>query len=89
MNGGELVKPKLVKDDMRHQAVDAGSQKSPELRIVSPETAHRMRQLMRLVVTDGTGGNANVEGYRVGGKTGTAEKIINGRYEKKKLINPT
>ena len=42
---------------------------------------------MRLVVTDGTGGNADVKGYRVGGKTGTAEKNINGRYDHKKLIS--
>ncbi len=87
VNGGELVRAKIVKDDVREKAVDARSQKRPELRIVSPETAHRMRQLMRLVVTDGTGRNADVRGYRVGGKTGTAEKIIHGRYQKKKLIS--
>lgn len=83
VNGGSLVKPTLVKDD----APPSSPQKSPELRIISPETAHRMRQLLRLVVTDGTGRKADVKGYRVGGKTGTAEKIINGHYESKKLIS--
>lgn len=82
VNGGTLVKPKIVKNQK-----PSASRKSHEVGIVSPETAHRMRQLMRLVVTDGTGSKADVEGYRVGGKTGTAEKIVNGRYEKKKLIS--
>jgi cell division protein FtsI (penicillin-binding protein 3) len=49
-------------------------------RVFSPETSYRMRALLRLVVTDGTGRKADAPGYRVGGKTGTAEKIIGGRY---------
>lgn len=63
------------------------SQKQRDLRVISPQTAHRMRQLMRLVVTDGTGKGADVPGYRVGGKTGTAEQPGRGGYDRKKLIS--
>ncbi len=79
MNGGILVKPTLVLDK------SGKGHKSNNVRVVSEKTAHRLRQLMRLVVTDGTGGKADVPGYNVGGKTGTAEKNEGGRYEKNKL----
>ncbi|WP_294389537.1 penicillin-binding protein 2 [uncultured Sphingomonas sp.] len=52
-------------------------------RIVSQATSWRVRQLMRLVVLQGTGGNADAPGLRVGGKTGTAEKLEGGRYSKR------
>jgi cell division protein FtsI (penicillin-binding protein 3) len=51
-------------------------------RIVKPETSEKMRYLFRLNVEEGTASKADVIGYRVGGKTGTAEKVINGRYSK-------
>ncbi len=74
VNGGIKVTPKLV--------MDAGSNKkeSEQVRVVSKETSLKMRQLMRLVVSHGTGKKANVPGYYIGGKTGTADKNINGRY---------
>jgi cell division protein FtsI (penicillin-binding protein 3) len=49
-------------------------------RVFTADTSYRMRSLLRLVVMKGTGKNANAPGYRVGGKTGTAQKVINGRY---------
>lgn len=79
MNGGILVKPTLVLD----KSMAEKDRKS--VRVVSEKTAHRMRQLMRLNVTNGSGGKAEVKGYNVGGKTGTAEKDSGGRYEKNKL----
>jgi cell division protein FtsI (penicillin-binding protein 3) len=52
----------------------------PGRRVFSADTSYRMRALLRLVVMKGTGRKADAPGYRVGGKTGTAQKIINGRY---------
>ncbi len=49
-------------------------------RVFTADTSYRMRSLLRLVVMKGTGKKADAPGYRVGGKTGTAQKIINGRY---------
>lgn len=80
VNGGYAVKPHLVKGDYDPNAT--------RVRVVSEDTSNKMRQLMRLVVTDGTGGKADVSGYVVGGKTGTAEKP-GGRkgYDHKRLIS--
>ncbi len=56
-------------------------------RVISQTVSENMRSLLRSVVTDGTAKFANVAGYQVGGKTGTANKIINGRYEDNKLMS--
>lgn len=85
VNGGLLVRPKLVIGNDGDASHDVSEQAS--IRIVSEETSIKMRGLLRLVVSDGTGGKANVDGYEIGGKTGTAEKSVNGRYDRKKLIS--
>jgi cell division protein FtsI (penicillin-binding protein 3) len=65
-NGGVMQKPTLLR---------LPPAEAPEgTRIVSPQTSDMMRRVMRLVVTSGSGTNANTPGYIVGGKTGTAEK---------------
>ncbi|HEY0114001.1 MAG TPA: penicillin-binding protein 2 [Allosphingosinicella sp.] len=55
----------------------------PGRRVYSEETSRRMRQLLRLIVLEGTGKRGEAAGYRVGGKTGTAEKPTAGGYSKK------
>ncbi|HEU4850790.1 MAG TPA: penicillin-binding protein 2 [Telluria sp.] len=52
-------------------------------RVISPKTAAQMREMLETVVgPGGTASRAQVPGYRIGGKTGTAEKLVNGRYSK-------
>lgn len=74
VDGGVLVPLTLLKN---------GNAKKPEgVRVMKEATARQMRRLMRMVVQYGTGGKADAEGYRVGGKTGTAEKVQAGGYNK-------
>jgi cell division protein FtsI (penicillin-binding protein 3) len=61
--------------------------KVPERRVFAAATSARMRQLLRMIVVDGTGKKANVEGYRVGGKTGTAEKPSDGGYDRNLTVS--
>ncbi|MFB0873746.1 MULTISPECIES: peptidoglycan D,D-transpeptidase FtsI family protein [unclassified Sphingobium] len=55
-------------------------------RVFSAATSARMRQLLRMIVAAGTGRSADAKGYRVGGKTGSAEKPEEGRYNKSSLV---
>ena len=55
-------------------------------RVFSAATSARMRQLLRLIVAAGTGRSADATGFRVGGKTGSAEKPEDGRYNKSSLV---
>jgi cell division protein FtsI (penicillin-binding protein 3) len=55
-------------------------------RVFSAATSARMRQLLRMIVSAGTGRSANAVGYRIGGKTGSAEKPEEGRYNKTSLV---
>jgi cell division protein FtsI (penicillin-binding protein 3) len=72
INGGFAVRPTLVKvpENIRQNRV----------RVISEQTSDQMRALFRLTVTQGTGNHANIPGYRIGGKTGTADKPKNGGY---------
>jgi cell division protein FtsI (penicillin-binding protein 3) len=73
LNGGIYRPATLLKVDRSHPVARGR-------RVFSEETSYKMRALLRLVVTKGTGSKADAPGYRVGGKTGTAEKVVGGRY---------
>jgi cell division protein FtsI (penicillin-binding protein 3) len=79
MNGGVLIPPTFLKRS------EADAQKLGK-RVIKPETSAIMRYLMRLNVEKGTAEKADVPGYYIGGKTGTADKVINGRYSKDKVL---
>ncbi|MCO4055320.1 MAG: penicillin-binding protein 2 [Bosea sp.] len=79
MNGGNLIPPTFLKRN-EEQA------RSVATRLIRPETSEAMRYVMRLNAERGSASRAAVPGFYVGGKTGTAEKVINGRYSKNRLF---
>jgi cell division protein FtsI (penicillin-binding protein 3) len=79
MNGGTMIPPTFMKrseEEARKLAVQ----------VIKPETSVAMRYLMRLNAEKGSAKKVDIPGYYVGGKTGTAEKVVNGRYSKTKLL---
>jgi cell division protein FtsI (penicillin-binding protein 3) len=78
-NGGYLITPTFLK-----RTEEEARKNAP--RVIKPETSEAMRYLMRLNAEVGSAKNVNIAGYYAGGKTGTAEKVINGRYSKEKLF---
>jgi cell division protein FtsI (penicillin-binding protein 3) len=79
VNGGKLIPPTFLKRDQAEADRLAK-------RVIKPETSEKMRYLMRLNVEKGTATRANVAGYYIGGKTGTSEKVVGGRYSKTKVL---
>jgi cell division protein FtsI (penicillin-binding protein 3) len=79
MNGGYLIPPTFLKRSEQEAMALAR-------RVVKPHTSEKMRYLMRLNVEKGTATRAEVAGYYVGGKTGTSEKVVGGRYSKTKVL---
>jgi cell division protein FtsI (penicillin-binding protein 3) len=80
VNGGYLIPPTFLKRTEQEAMAVAK-------RVIKPETSEKMRFLMRLNAEIGTAKKADVKGYYIGGKTGTAEKVINGHYAKKRVLN--
>lgn len=89
-NGGQLMKPYVV-SEIRDAQDEVKRQIIPQVRrrVISPETARAVTRILEGVVTDGTGGKAAISGFRVAGKTGTAQKIDprTGTYSDSKFVS--
>lgn len=83
INGGTLYKPYIVKRVAYHDNGQIIKEVKPTIvrdNIVTEDTSEKVRMTLESVVSLGTGRNAYIDGYRVGGKTGTAQKVNNGIY---------
>lgn len=78
LNGGEYITPTILRRDAANPI--------QARRVISPETSKASVDMMRYVVTNGTGRNARAAGYGVMGKTGTADKPAVGGYDERRLI---
>ncbi len=80
-NGGNLMKPRIIKEitDTEGNIVEKCE---PEVirRVISEKTSETLRKILEGVVSEGTGANAYISGYRVAGKTGTSETIVKNKY---------
>ena len=81
-NKGKYVKPRLVKTIINSETEERTEIEAEyKNQVISEETANKVLNMMESVVSEGTGKNAKVEGYRIGGKTGTSEDGVNtGKY---------
>ncbi|MDQ1146805.1 stage V sporulation protein D (sporulation-specific penicillin-binding protein) [Bacillus sp. SORGH_AS 510] len=88
INGGILYKPYIAKELIDPVTKEVVMRNTPveKRRVITEETSKEIRHALESVVAQGTGGKAFVEGYRVGGKTGTAQKAQNGRYLENNFI---
>ena len=81
-NGGDLVTPRIVKvtiNSQTNEQIEIPVEKRGK--VISKETSEKVLSMMESVVSEGTGKNARVAGYRIGGKTGTSEDGVNtGKY---------
>ncbi|MDT9027486.1 stage V sporulation protein D [Rossellomorea yichunensis] len=82
VNGGTLYQPYVAKELVDPETGEVVMRNTPtaKKKVISEETSKQVREALESVVAQGTGKKAFVEGYRVGGKTGTAQKVKDGRY---------
>ena len=87
VNGGRLMKPYLVREIRSGGMTAARFTPSVRNRAVSEETSRNLALMLEDVVKNGSGKQAYIEGYRVGGKTGTAQKFENGHIADGKYVS--
>jgi stage V sporulation protein D (sporulation-specific penicillin-binding protein) len=86
-NGGYLLKPQLIKEIRSENGKLQKTSGTQVVRqVISAKTSERMRRMMESVVLNGSGNRAYLQGYRVAGKTGTAQKVVPGKKGYSQLI---
>ena len=82
VNGGYLLQPHILKEisNSSNNEIVEQVKKKVKRQVIKEETSKKVRDALESVVTDGGGRNAYINGYRIGGKTGTAQKAVNGSY---------
>ncbi|KQL37540.1 MULTISPECIES: penicillin-binding transpeptidase domain-containing protein [Bacillaceae] len=82
INGGKLFKPFIIKNILDGETNEILSTSEPDMKhqVISEETSAKVREALEHVVAEGSGRNAYRDQLRIGGKTGTAQKVQNGRY---------
>lgn len=78
-NRGFIIYPHIVKKIKDGEKEESVMYKPPE-RVISEGTANTIKKIMEMVVEEGTGKKARIEGIKIAGKTGTSQKFINGKY---------
>ncbi|MFB3902474.1 MAG: penicillin-binding protein [Acidobacteriota bacterium] len=85
-NGGYLVEPRLVRQILKASGDVEFRPEPKRVRILNEDTVAKMKDALAMVVNEGTGRSASLNGYTSAGKTGTAQKFINGRYSHEKFV---
>ena len=87
-NGGYLLQPKLIRQVIDSQNLSLHIEEPVIIRKIAKEsTMHDIKKMLRNVILNGTGVNAEISGWKVAGKTGTAQKWLDGKYSNDKFIS--
>lgn len=88
VNGGDLMQPMIV-DKLVDADGNIVKQNEPKIRrkVISKETSDIMKRVLETVVSKGGGKSAKIPGYKIGGKTGTAQKVVDGGYKDGKFVS--
>lgn len=86
-NGGDLLEPRILKEVINSEGDIIESFEAKKVRkVISEKTSNEILTLMESVVSEGSGSRAYIPGYKIGGKTGTAQKVVDGVYKPGKFI---
>ena len=86
-NGGYLLKPHIIKNISKNHSIIYSRKINPIRKVIDKNISNQILLSLNEVVIKGTAKNLNLNGYKIGGKTGTAQKFINGAYSKNEFIS--